>query len=213
MKKQFIIAVSSLVLASGIGASQKTMEDHCFRPAFQKKLIRVHSVRNGSYLAFSSRKKENQKEVFINWQKLYWGKLEDLIFCKEEAYADGVREVSEATEEQGVTYPSDTEETLAFSKELRQELKSFAKHYGLKIVWFKKSLEITDGTAAFLEYWDRGYSQKKKHEVMSFSSLFEVCPQQKNPFVRNLKSNIRKTGIRDGALHVHFSKPLLKAGA
>ncbi|MGV8949394.1 MAG: hypothetical protein ACOH2E_08580 [Candidatus Paracaedibacter sp.] len=39
MKKQFIIAVSSLVLASGIGASQKTMEDHCFRPAFQKKLI------------------------------------------------------------------------------------------------------------------------------------------------------------------------------
>ncbi|MGV8948505.1 MAG: hypothetical protein ACOH2E_03955 [Candidatus Paracaedibacter sp.] len=211
MKKQFIIVVSSLVLASGIGASQKTIEDHCFRPAFQKKLIRVHSVRNGSYRAFSSRKKLNQKEVFIHWQKLYWGKLEDLIFCKEETYADDVQEVSDTKKEENTAFLYN-EDPQDFAKELRQELKSFAKQYGFKIVWLKKTPDIEDVTAPFLEYWDRGYSQNKKHEVIPFTSLSRLCPQLKNPSVRNLKSNIRKTGIRDGALHVHFSKPLLKTG-
>jgi hypothetical protein len=213
MKKQMLTYILTLCLASGIGASQQVNGGHCFRPNLQKKLIRVHSVRNGSYRAFILRKKVNQKEVFIDWQKLYWGKLEDLIFCKEEAYADGLREVSEVTEGQGVTYPSDTEETLAFAKELRQELKSFAKQYGFKIVWLKKTPDIEDVTSPFLEYCDRGFSQNKKHEVISFSNLCELCPQQKKPSVKNLKSNIRKTGIRDGALHVQVSKPLLKTGA
>ncbi len=169
MKKQILISILSLTFVSSLNASQGVLGEHCFRPAFQKKLKRVNSVKGGSFRSLSLKKKVGKKEVFIDWRKLYWGKLEDLIYSEEEAYTDEASEIL-GTEEQNAS-PLDTQESQAIAKELRQELKSFARQYGLKIVWRKKSLDLTDATAAFLEYWDKGYSQEERGKVLPFTEL------------------------------------------
>jgi hypothetical protein len=65
----------------------------------------------------------------------------------------------------------ETEESQSFAKEMRQELKSFARRYNLKIVWRKKTSDTQDATAAFLEYWDKGLSHEEPNKVMSFAKL------------------------------------------
>lgn len=194
MNKHIVIAVSSLILSSSLNAAPPMSGEHCFRPAFQKKLKRVSSIKRGSFRSLSLKKKVEKKEVFIDWRKLYWGKLEDLIYSEEEAYTDDAQEIS-GTEEQNAS-SLDTEETQAFAKELRQELKSFAKQYGLKIVWRKKSLGVTDGTAAFLEYWDKGFSQEGNGKVMPFADLSSLSARD---------AGIRVTKTR-GVSHQALSK-------
>lgn len=169
MKKHMLVYILSLALASSLSASQKVSGEQCFRPAFQKKLKRVSSVKGGSFRSLSLKKKVSKKEVFIDWRKLYWGKLSDLIYSEEETCTDDVHEIA-GTEGQEIA-TLDSQESQVFATELRQELKSFARQYGLKIVWRKKSLDVTDGTAALLEYWDKGYSQGDRDKVMPFEEL------------------------------------------
>lgn len=170
MKKQLVVSILSLALANSMNASQNVGGEHCFRAAFHKKLKRVSSVKRGSFRSLSLNRKANKKEVFIDWRQLYWGKLSDLVYSEEETYTDEVQGIAGTTEEQNMV-TLDTADALVFATELRQELKSFARQYNLKIVWRKKSLDVTDGTAAFLEYWDKGYSQGDRDKVMPFEEL------------------------------------------
>lgn len=170
MKKHMLITVTSLILVSDLNASEGARREHFFRPSFQKKLQRVKSVRMGSFKSLALKQKHKKKAIFIDWQKLYWGKLSDLIYPAEEAYEDDVQEIAE-TEEQNSSF-LDTGDNQVLAKELRQELKSFARQYGLKIVWRKTSPDLSDGTAAFLEYWDKGLSQAKPGDIISFADLF-----------------------------------------
>jgi len=162
---------SSLALAGSLDASQGASGAHCFRPAFQKKLKRVKPVGFGSFrsIAYIGKpgQKAKKKQVYIDWRRLYWGNLSDLIYSAEELHNDG--EVTDI-QDQGA-HSLDMQDTQAFASELRQELKSFARQYGLKIVWRKKSLDILDGTAAFLEYWDKGLSQANEHKALPFAEL------------------------------------------
>lgn len=185
MKKQVLMSLLSLTLASNMNASQEVVGEHCFRPAFQRKLKRVSSIKRGSFRSLSLKKKVSKKEVFIDWRKLYWGKLSDLIYSKEESYMDDVQGILESEEQNILTL--DTEENQVFAKELRQELKAFAKQYGLKVVWRKKSLGVTDGTAAFLEYWDRGLSQENRDKVMPFAELCALIVKKVTAKASNTK--------------------------
>lgn len=186
MKKHMLIAVSSLVLATGLHALQMAGGEHCFRPAFQKKLKRVKTVGLPSFNARGCKQHLNKKAVFIDWRKLYWGKLGDLIYSEEEAYADDAQGI-EGTEEQKIAF-LDSQESQAFAKELRRELKAFAKQYGLKILWQKKSLGITDATAAFLEYWDKGFSREGPGKAIPFAELCALSVSD---------TSVKDTSIRD----------------
>ena len=232
MKKQVLISFLSLTLVSGMNASQEVVGEHCFRPAFQRKLKRVSSIKRGSFRSLSLKKKVSKEEVFIDWRKLYWGKLSDLVYSEEETYTDDIQGISGSEEQNAASL--DTEDALAFAKELRQELKSFARQYGFKIVWRKKSLDITDGTAAFLEYWDKGLSQEDQGKALPFAQLCALSigdTSAKDTIVKNtnVKNNsvgvmaIRFTGDKltsskgSGAQnqdkYVLFSNPFLKKGA
>lgn len=161
MKKHMLMMISNLALSTSLDAFQKENNGHCFRPAFQKKLKRVKPVGFGSFksIAYIGKpgQKAKKKQVYIDWRRLYWGNLSDLVYSAEELHDDGYQEVTHIQDQN--IHSLDTQDTQAFASELRQELKSFARQYGLKIVWRKKSLDILDGTAAFLEYWDKGLSQ------------------------------------------------------
>jgi hypothetical protein len=219
MKKHIIIALSSLILSSSLNASLPVSGEHCFRPAFQKKLKRVSSIKKGSFRSLSLNKKVSKKEVFIDWRKLYWGKLKDLIYSEEETYLDDAQGIA-GTEEQNIS-SLDTEESQAFAKELRQELKSFARQYGLKIVWRKKSLNIKDGTAAFLEYWDRGFSQEDQSKALPFAELCALS--SKDTSVKDKSAgvtvtagkitNSKSASVKDQIMYALFSNPFLKKGA
>lgn len=169
MKKHMLMTVTSLILATSLDASEGMREEYRFRPAFQKKLKRIKPMKMGSFKSDGLRLKSNKKTVFIDWQKLYWGKLFDLIYDEGESYGDDDPEIAGIKVESASSL--DTEDSQAFAKELRQELKSFAKQYGLKIVWKKKSRDVADRTAAFLEYWERGFSQESKRDVLSYAEL------------------------------------------
>lgn len=173
MKKHMLMMISSLVLGSSLEAFQKENNGHCFRPAFQKKLKRVKPVGFGSFksIAYIGKpgQKAKKKQVYIDWRRLYWGNLSDLIYSAEELHDDGLQEITDIQDQDA--HSLDTQDTQAFASELRQELKSFARQYSLKIVWRKKSLDILDGTAAFLEYWDKGLSQGNQGEAPPFAEL------------------------------------------
>lgn len=201
MKKHMLIAVSSLVLATGLHASQRVGREHCFRPAFQKKLKRVKPVGLRSFNARGCKQNFNKKAVFIDWRKLYWGKLGDLIYSEEETYADDAQGV-EGTEVQNIDF-LDSQESKDFAKELRRELKAFAKQYGLKIMWRKKSLGITDATAAFLEYWDKGFSREEAGKAIPFAELCALSVSDTSIRDTNAKdTSIRDTSIRDTSIGV-----------
>lgn len=192
MKKKLLIVASILVLAGSMHASQKCKGEHISRSAFKKKLKRVKTVGLRSFNAMKVEQNSNKKAVFIDWRKLYWGKLRDLIYSEEETYADDLQGIAETPEEQ--TYSLlDTEDAEIFAKELRQELKSFAKHYGLKILWRKKALDIIDGTGAFLEYWDKGLSQKDQEKILSFEELCSLSSKVTNVKDQNSKNQIKNT--------------------
>jgi hypothetical protein len=187
MKKHILIITANLVLASNLNASEGLRGEYCFHPTFQKNLKRLKPVGWHSFQLLSLEKKPKKKAIFINWRKLYWGKLSDLVYGVEEVYVDDVQEIA-GTEEQNSSLLLDTEESQSFAKELRHELKSFTEQYGLKIMWRKKSLDLLDGTAAFLEYWNRGFSQEKLSKVISFTELCSLSFGDKS---------VKDTGVQE----------------
>jgi hypothetical protein len=213
MKKHMVIAFSSLVLATGLNASQKAGGEHCFRPAFQKKLKRLNPVGFGSFNA-KRRKDTHKKAVFIDWRKLYWGKLGDLIYSEEEALiVDDLQKIA-GIEEQHMS-SLDSQESQDFAGELRQELKSFARQYGLKIVWRRKSPGIIDGTAAFLEYWDKGLSESNPHKAVPFAELCALSVKNTAASDRGVKQKPKGSNTQSSrkgcSLEVAtFSNPFLK---
>lgn len=212
MKKQILISILSLTLVSSLNASQGVLGEHCFRPAFQKKLKRVNSVKGGSFRSLSLKKKVGKKEVFIDWRKLYWGKLSDLIYSEEETYTDDVHEIA-GTEGQDIG-TSDSQESQVFATELRQELKSFARQYNLKIVWRTKSPDITDGTAAFLEYWDKGYSQEEQGKALPFAQLYALSIRDTSTKERAAKvTTVKAADIQPQFKDISYANPYLKKGA
>lgn len=212
MKKHILITFLSLALASSMNASQGVVGEHCFRPAFQKKLKRVSSIKRGSFRSLSLNKKANKKEIFIDWHKLYWGKLSDLVYSEEETYTDDVHEIAGSEEQNAASL--DTEDALAFAKELRQELKSFARQYGLKIVWRKKSPGATDGTAAFLEYWDKGYSQGGQESIPLFEKLCPLSIRNTSAKERAAKvTTVKIANTQPQIKDISYANPYLKKGA
>lgn|GEM_PF-2752850 len=201
MEKQIIILIVSLILASHLTALEGVRGEYFFRPTFQKKLKRVkpvvwHSFRSLGLKQACASQKGNKKAIFIDWRKLYWGKLSDLIYGAEEPCDEGIKGIA-VREEQNALF-DDTEDLKAFVKELRQELKSFAKQYGLKIIWRKKPLDLMDGTAAFLEYWDKGFSQEKQEKVLSFDDLCALSVRNTNAKdMGPSDTNIPDTSIRN----------------
>jgi hypothetical protein len=191
MKKQMLILVASLMLSNNLIALDRVRGEHCFRPAFQKKLKRVKSVRLHSFTFLKLNK--NKKTIFIDWRKLYWGKLGDLIYGVEETYDDNIQDKPGTEEKASSSF--DTEESLVFAKELRQELRSFARQYNLKIVWWKKSPDLQDATSAFLEYWDKGFSQEEQAKVISFSELCALSVRHTNPESRSVHNLSTKKGV------------------
>jgi hypothetical protein len=111
MEKHILILLASLIISNDTNASEVARREHCFRPAFQKKLKRVKSVKMGSFRSLGLKKRDSKKEVFIDCRKLYWGKFSDLIYSEEEAYTDEASEIL-GTEEQNAS-PLDTEESQA----------------------------------------------------------------------------------------------------
>lgn len=168
MNKQILIIVTNLVLVNPLNASGSLNREHCFRPAFQKKLKRVHTISLGSFRSGSLRQNKTKKAVFIDWRKLYWGRLSDLIYSEvQEDWGEGREEMLETPDAQEQRNLSmNTEDTQAFAKELREELKAFARHYGFKIVWRKKALELPDVTDSFLDYWDRGTFEEQGTDLL-----------------------------------------------
>ncbi len=207
MKKLILIVVSSLALASSLNASHKVRGEHCFRPAFQKKLKRVKSVGLRSFNGIGRNQGRTKKAVFIDWRKLYWGKLSDLIYSEEQTYTDGAKGIT-GTEEQNIS-SLDSQESQSFAKELRQELKLFAKQYGLNIVWRNKSLDVTDGTAAFLEYWDKGLSQEEQDKALPFDELCALSTRDMSAKITSSKGVSAQSQIKNAL----FSNPFLKKGA
>jgi len=207
---------SSLAVASSLNAFQKENNGYCFRPAFQKKLKRVKPVSFGSFKSVDHIRKPDQKAkkkpVYIDWRRLYWGNLSDLIYSTEELHNDGTQEV---TDIQDQDHSLDTQDTQVFASELRQELKSFARQYSLKIVWRKKSLDIMDGTAAFLEYWDKGLSQGNQGEAPPFAELCAVSARNTAASNRSVKQKPNSTNtqrLRKGRSleAVPFPNPFLR---
>ena len=208
MKKQILIMMAALCLSSALNASENTKKDQWFRPAFKKKLKRVKSVGLRSLIPLNLKRNSNKKLIFIDWQKLYWGNLVDLIYSPDEAYDSNLQ--GEAKAEQNGSLSFDTQESLALAKELRQELKGFAKHYGFQIVWRKKSSKVVDGTRAFLEYWDRGLSQGDQDKIMPFAELCSLSVKQESPE----ETKPKKASPQDPLLrNIYFLNPLFEKGA
>jgi hypothetical protein len=91
MKKQLLIVLTSLIFASSMNASQGIGKDSYFNSRIGKKLKRVKPVGFGSFRLLVLAKKDKQKEVFIDWRRLYWGKLSDLLCSEEETYTDDIQ--------------------------------------------------------------------------------------------------------------------------
>src|SRR5690606_18609405 len=136
-----------------------------------------------------------------------WGRLSDLIYSEEETYTDDIHEIA-GTEGQDIA-TLDAADALVFATELRQELKSFARQYNLKIVWRKKSLDITDGTVAFLEYWDKGYSQGDQGKALPFAQLCALSIRDTSAKNTSSEDISAKSQIKNAL----FSNPFLKKGA
>jgi len=217
MKKRIVIAFSGLVFSISTNASHGASGEHCFRPAFNKKLKRVKPVSFGSFKSVGHIRKPDQKakkkQVYIDWRRLYWGNLSDLIYSAEELHNDGSQEVTDIQDQDA--HSLDTQDTQVFASELRQELKSFARQYSLKIVWRKKSLDIMDGTAAFLEYWDKGLSQGNQGEAPPFAELCAVSARNTAASNRSVKQKPNSTNtqrLRKGRSleAVPFPNPFLR---
>jgi hypothetical protein len=95
--------------------------------------------------------------VFVNWERLHWGQLGDLI-QPNEFWRDN---------------SDDAEELQEHTFELRRELKTFEKRFNLKIVWRKldKYKDCPDVTDEFIEYWSQGISQRKSQGAITLASL------------------------------------------
>jgi len=160
---------TSSCVTSSLDASGATPRgEFYFHPIQKKKFKRVNvSSKIASFKSLGLKQQANKKRVFIDWRKLYWGTLRDLLHSEEKSYLEESKNIQEVFDAQA----QETEEAREFTRELRQELKSFAKCYELKIVWQKKSLDLPDATSAFLDYWDKGMSQEKVDNIMPFSNL------------------------------------------
>ncbi len=195
MRKHIVMMTSSFILGSSMNASPGANGEHYFRPAFHKELKRVKSVGFGTFThpnpVCKKDRKAGKKLIFIDWRRLYWGKLSDLVCSQEELHGDdshqdgshrddpyhnSTREIVHNQEQDMIL--NDTQDALEFARELRQELKSFARHYGFQIVWRKKPSSVRDGTDAFLEYWDRGFSQRAPGKTISFAQLCALSAQE-----------------------------------
>ena len=170
-----------------MNASSGMKGDHCFRPAFNAELKRVKPAGFGTFTYQNAVSKKDhkvkKKPIFIDWRRLYWGKLSDLVYGPQELQGDDSQEdLREIVDSQHQDISSiDTQDALEFAKELRQELKSFARQYGFQIVWRKKPSSVRDGTDAFLEYWDRGFSQRAPGKTISFAQLCALSTQTIKP--------------------------------
>ena len=123
------------------------------RAAFPKVLRRLQPLVS---VQKSQLSQNRRKVIFINWRRLYWGSLEELLY--------GIFEDGSPRDELAIM--PDTHETRRILEELHRELQAFARHYNLKIVWRQTvrtvSQGIPDVTNAFLEYWSQGLSKDKK---------------------------------------------------
>lgn len=206
----FILALAVGVPQEVHGLSQETL----FRPSFHKKLVKVKRLQPGGFRQRDLKKGE-KKRAYINWQKLYWGKLIDLVYGPDEWAEEG--QGPESFDQGNVWGVSDTEDTQGFARELRQELKAFAKDYGLKVVWTKKSRNqdaIPDLTGEFLEYWDKGLSDREG----GLPSLRELACAAKEGMGDQQGTNGRQVGplkIKQGYgwLDNHWAAGLLKKAA
>jgi len=115
------------------------------RPAFERPLKHVSSLEFGSFKKQTLDRKASLKPIYIDWKKIYWGDLSELIYGEEES------------------------EDLA--RELRRQLRGFANQYGFRIVWQKTSEDVPDGTLAFIQYWDKGLAQSPLRSWVSFNQL------------------------------------------
>lgn len=187
MEKLMLVMIASLVSGSSMNTLECPQSDHCFRPAFNAELKRVKPAGFGAFTYQNAVSKKDHKVkkklIFIDWRRLYWGKLSDLVYGPHELQGDDpqedVREIVDSQDQD--IYSIDTQDALEFARELRQELKSFARQYGFQIVWRKKPSDIRDGTDAFLEYWDRGFSQRAPGKTISFAQLCALSAQTIKP--------------------------------
>lgn len=140
-----IIMVAGLKVGPLLGILCPSQQMGTRRPAFERSLKQVSSIEMGSFRKHALHRNASLKPVYIDWKKIYWGELSDLIYGEEEG------------------------EDL--TRELRLQLKGFAHHYGLRIVWKKTSEDILDGTSAFIQYWDKGLSQSPLSRWISFNQL------------------------------------------
>lgn len=123
--------------------------DVYLHPLNKKKFKRAQSTKIGSFKARKVKQPLEKVAVYIDWQRIYWGKLRDLIYPTNfEEFEDN--DADDCIERQSIC------------SEIRQALKAYAKQYGFKIVWRKKSSECVDKTEDFIDYWDKGSFAKEE---------------------------------------------------
>lgn len=181
-KRLFIILIAlfSGTLNPSLGG---VSEDYTYRPLLGKKLKHVKSIQRGAFtrapllqdLVDHRKHPSTRRSVFINGAQLYWGKLNDLIYGRDETSCNAVHLVNYDSFE---TYEGEDAEK-GFLQEIRQELKSFTDSYNLKIVWNAEGTNnAPDVTKAFLNYWDQGLSQENIENIPSLEQLMrDVNPE------------------------------------
>lgn len=93
-------------------------------------------------------------QVFIKKSSIYWGDVSDL--SKPEVFYSLKIHLTSPKQPKTVT----GEEALQDIKtELRQALRKFEKRYNVKIVWDEQCKSCPDVTAAFIDFFDKGYHQ------------------------------------------------------
>lgn len=205
-KKQITMTVAIMLLWPALGSSETCggftsggfKSESIFRPSFLKKLKKVKALPSKGF-RHAILKESEKKTVFINWKALYWGKLSDLVYGPDETEEEGILTWQPYGQGKGQDYANlDTEETQSFARELREELKAFAKTYNLRIVWNRgkrKGRPLPDATTAFLEYWDRGFSEQGANQVPSFEELVKIA---RDTFYHEEGKRIQSSSLKKG---------------
>lgn len=137
-----------------------------FHPLFKKKFLKVKSSKkvNSFKVQRLDHRDRARQTVFINWERLHWGTLSDLI-QPNEVWREEV---------------GDGEDLQELTLELRKELRSFEKQFALKIIWRKprRFQNCPDVTEKFIEYWDKGLSHQKNLKKLSLVSWSTAVTSQ-----------------------------------
>ncbi len=101
-----------------------------------------------------SRRGSTVDQVLIKASSIYWGDVSDLT--KPEVFYSHKIRLTSSKQPKIVT----GEEALKDIKnEIRQALRKFEKRYNVKIVWDERCKSCPDVTAAFIDFFDKGYHQ------------------------------------------------------